>query len=144
KTLAMGGASPRVKGGCFVTLWDVQKDKLIGGTKEAKQDEAGSDLGEAANALAFSPDGKWLAAACMDGKLRLFDGRTGELKKVWDDDSGRWWVVFSPDSKTLVSQSRDKTVKVWDVETANVSRTLKGNKASVMAAAFSPDGKLFA
>ena len=29
KTLAMGGASPRVEGGCFVKLWDVQKEKLI-------------------------------------------------------------------------------------------------------------------
>jgi len=96
------------------------------------------------NAIAFSPDGKLLAAACMDGKLRLFDGRTGELKKVWDDDSGRWWVVFSQDGKTVVSQSADKTVKVWDVETAKVQRTLEGNKAAVMAAAFSPDGKLFA
>jgi WD40 repeat protein len=52
--------------------------------------------------------------------------------------------VFSPDGKTLVSQSSDKTVKVWDVETAKVLRTLQGNKAWVMAAAFSPDGKLFA
>lgn len=142
KTLAMGGASPRVKGGCFLKLWDVQKEKRIGGTKETTEAEGG--LGEAVNSLAFSPDGKLLAAACMDGKLRLFDGRTGELKKVWDDDSGRWWVVFSPDSKTLVSQSSDKTVKVWDVEKAKVLRTLQGNKASVIAAAFSPDGKFFA
>lgn len=144
KTIAMGGASPRVKGDCFVKLWDVQKDKLIGGTKESK--EAEGDLGEAANDLAFSPDGKLLAAACMDGKVRLFDGRTGELKKVWDDDRGTpaWWIVFSPDSKTLVSRSQDKTVKVRDVETAKVLRTLQGNKAWVTAAAFSPDGKLFA
>jgi RNA polymerase sigma factor (sigma-70 family) len=145
KTLAMGGASPRVKGGCFLKLWDVQKEKLIGGTKETKQDEVGSDLDEAVTSLAFSPDGNLLAAACMDGKLRLFDGRTGEFKTVWDDDSARAaWIVFSPDGKTLVSQSRDKTVKVWDVETAKVLRTLEGNKGWFLAAAFSPDGKLFA
>jgi RNA polymerase sigma factor (sigma-70 family) len=145
KTLAMGGTSPRVKGGCFLKLWDVQKEKLIGGTKETKEADGGSGFPEAVTSLAFSPDGKLLAAGCADGKLRLFDGRTGELTKVWDDDVARaWWVVFSPDGNTLVSQSQDKTVKVWDVQTAKVLRTLQGNKASVMAAAFSPDGKLFA
>jgi RNA polymerase sigma factor (sigma-70 family) len=145
KTLAMGGASPRVEGGCFVKLWDVQKEKMIGGTKLAKEAKAGATLGEAANSLAFSPDGKRLAAGCMDGKLRLFDGPTGDLKKVWDDDMARFpCVVFSPGGQTLVSQGRDGTVKVWDVETAEVLRTLQGHKASVTAAAFSPDGKLFA
>jgi WD40 repeat protein/predicted DNA-binding protein (UPF0251 family) len=145
KILAMGGASPRVKGSCFLKLWDVQKEKLIGGTKETKEADVDSGFPEAVTSLAFSPDGKLLAAGCADGKLRLFDGRTGELKKVWDDDVARaWWVVFSPDGKTLVSQSQDKTVKVWDVQTAKVLRTLQGNKASVTAAAFSPDGKLFA
>jgi WD40 repeat protein len=143
KTLAMGGASPRVKGGCFLKLWDVQKETLIGGTKETKEADGGSGFPEAVTSLAFSPDGKLLAAGCTDGKLRLFDGRTGELKKVWDDMARFAFVVFSPDGETLVSQSRDRTVKVWDVETAKVRRTLQGNKASV-AAAFSPDGRLCA
>jgi len=145
KTLALGGANARAEGGCFLTLLDIQKNKLIGGTKETRAAEARSDISEHVTSLAYSPDGKLLAAGCADGKVRLFDGRTGALKKVWDNDSARaMWVIFSPDSKTLVSQSRDRTVKIWDVETAKVRRTLKGNKAWVVAVAFSPDGKLFA
>jgi WD40 repeat protein len=81
----------------------------------------------------------------MDGKLRLFDGQTGKLKKTWDDDSARAnWITFSPDGKTLLSESMDKTLKVWDVATAKVHRTLKGNEAWVNAVAFSPDGKFLA
>jgi WD40 repeat protein len=145
KTLAMGGASPRVKGGCFLKLWDVQKQKLIGGTKETKEAESDSGFPETVTSLAFSPDGNLLAAGCMDGKLRLFDGRTGDLRKVWDDEFARFpCVVFSRDGKTLVSQSRNGMVKVWDVEKAKVLRTLQGNKAWVTTAALSPDGKFFA
>src|SRR5262249_27282953 len=53
-------------------------------------------------------------------------------------------VGFSPDGKTLVSGCMDKTVKFWDVETGKLRRTPEGNKATVMALAFSRDGRFFA
>jgi RNA polymerase sigma factor (sigma-70 family) len=139
-SLALGGSSGAK---AFVRLWDVQKQKMMGGT------EGG---GARVHCLAFSIDGKQLVTGDENGKVRLFDGRTGAGVRDFEGhgplrSGGEQCVTgvgFSPDGKTLVSGSQDKTLKLWDVETGKLLRNLEGNKARVSALAFSPDGKLFA
>src|SRR5207244_3088822 len=82
KTLAFGGNSHLVVGGSYVKLWDVQNEKMKGGTKFAADTVMAVRDGDVGR-LAFSPDGKLLAAADRHGQLRLFDGETGDLKQVW-------------------------------------------------------------
>jgi WD40 repeat protein len=119
-------------------LWDVEKEKLI--NRKPKKDEPALKL---MRSLAFSPDGQWIAAGQKDGKIRLFDGRTGEPKAVFDDHSAAVHaIIFSPDSKSLASVSQDHTVKLWDVPAKKLRHTLQKNK--LWAVAFSPDGKLLA
>ena len=79
----------------------------------------------------FSPDGKFLASACIATILRQGADKT---VKLWDGFDGTWKATFeghiggisdvswSSDSKYLVSGSDDKTLKIWDVFT--VSRLL--------------------
>jgi RNA polymerase sigma factor (sigma-70 family) len=141
--LALGGKSGSGDDGAFVRLWDVQKQKLIGGT-------AGG--GYRVSCLAFSRDGRQLATGDENGKVRLLDGLTGAARRDFEGhvplrSGGEQCVTgvgFSPDSKTLVSGCMDKTVKLWDVETGKLQGTLEGNKAPVRAFAFSRDGRLFA
>ena len=71
---------------------------------------------DAANFIAYSPDGKTLAGVGDDDQIRLWDVKTGKLKRTY---SGHTWLVesiaFSPDSKTLASGSWDGTILLWDV-----------------------------
>jgi RNA polymerase sigma factor (sigma-70 family) len=148
KRLALGGYQL----GYCVKLWDVQNKKLLGGTKSRESKPVADpsqpvdpDYKTAVTCLAFSPDGKMLAAGDRDAKIRLFDGMTGEAKGVLDDHRGRvTGVAFPADGKTLLSTSEDKTVKIWDIPSGKVRKTLEGHKGEILSAALSADGKLLA
>lgn len=102
---------------------------------------------ETVRSVAFSKDGKLLAAA---GGL---PARKGEVK-IWDVDQRKvvgtidghadciYAVAFSPDGKSIATSSYDKLIKLWNVETGKEIRTLKDHIDAVYAVAFTPDGKL--
>jgi len=143
KTLALGGGNhPRTDNGAFVQLWvpgDAEANRRHPGWpgKTARRPPAADDAKRGfVTCLAFSPDGKLLAAGDLDGKIRLYDGQTCEPKQVLDEHREMVnQIVFSLDGKTLVSGSYDKTAKLWDVPTAKVRQTLAGIEDHVMAVA---------
>lgn len=66
--------------------------------------------------VAFSPDGKYLAAGSLDTVVRIWDAETGQLlDKLKGHEDSVYSVAFSPDSKFLVSGSLDKTLKMFDI-----------------------------
>jgi WD40 repeat protein len=72
----------------------------------------------AARAVAFSPDGKWLASAGLDGVVLLsgVDAKPDEAPlELLDHTAGIECLVFSPDSKFLASGSIDSKVRLHDV-----------------------------
>jgi WD40 repeat protein len=67
--------------------------------------------------VAFSPDGKLLAAGCHDGAIRLWNAASGAvLRDVPGHELTVSRLAFSPDGKLLASASADTTVLLWDVE----------------------------
>ena len=66
--------------------------------------------------VAFSPDGKVLAASHDDTIIHLWDMQTYTVRRTLKghtDDVRS--VAFSPDGKTLVSGSQDGTLLLWEL-----------------------------
>jgi eukaryotic-like serine/threonine-protein kinase len=95
--------------------------------------------------VAFSPDGKCVAAALDQAGVKLWDVTTGRIVRTCYSASGAWSVGFSPDGKHLASGHTTGTVSLWDPATGRLLRTLEGrHRLGVQEVAFSPDGRLLA
>jgi WD40 repeat protein/Tfp pilus assembly protein PilF len=95
--------------------------------------------------IAFSPDGKTLAASRGRADVQLWDLETRQLRATLAGHSEIiYHLAFSPDGRTLATGSWDSTVRLWHVATAQPLVTLKGHRGAIYCVAFSPDGKTLA
>ena len=101
-----------------------------------------------------SQDGSSLATGTREGRIRLWDTKTG--RRTLDlkghavighserEDRSILALAFSPDGKIIASGCIDNTVQLWDTEKGVKLATLRGHKGWVTAVAFSADGKTLA
>lgn len=68
-------------------------------------------------AVAFSPDGGWLATGDHDGNVQIWNARTGRPLMRFAHLGPVHGAAFSPDRRRLATGSSDQTSRVWDVYT---------------------------
>ena len=66
-------------------------------------------------AVAFSPDGQFLATASLDNTARLVAVADGRERARITYDAEVYAVAFSPDGQFLATASRDKTARIVTV-----------------------------
>src|SRR5258707_1145210 len=67
-------------------------------------------------ALAWSPDGRTLAAGAQDGAVRLWDER-GAHRAFATRSSVVTGIAWSPDGRSLATTTGEPAVKLWRVAT---------------------------
>ncbi|BAY07666.1 NB-ARC domain-containing protein [Calothrix sp. NIES-2098] len=94
------------------------------------------------NAIALTPDGKYVISGSYDKTLKVWNWQTGELLRTLKGHSDSVnAVALSADGKYAISGSSDTTFKVWNWQTGELLRTIEGHSSWVNAVALSADGK---
>jgi hypothetical protein len=157
KTLATGSTQyidvDHVYG--VVHLWDTSTGKQLRNLRTGM-------LSNPVSALAYSPDGKYLAAGSRGrrvgpgagerapGQVQVWRTATLEEVGIW---STQWCPVealsFSPDGKRLTSVGGDNEkaigeIVIWDMESGKAKLRFEKQDVAVHAVTFSADGKMLA
>lgn len=123
----------------LVAVWDLQEGRRVATL---------ALLRLKAEALAISPDGRFVACGSWYGELHLWEVASGERVRTWrsaDPQRSKRspeFLVFAPDARAL-AVGWDGAVEVWDVDHGVLRRTLTAS-TGVRLAAFSPDGRFLA
>ena len=96
-------------------------------------------------AVAWSPDGQYIASAGDDQTVQVWNATTGDTIITYRGHSD--WVravAWSPDGQYIASAGADRTVQVWNATTGDTIITYRGHSDWVRAVAWSPDGQYIA
>lgn len=122
-----------------VKLWDVATGDRL--------DTFGQPTKEQ-NSVAFSPNGKFVAAGGVDNRVRVWsisdsgqEGTNPILYARFAHEGPVLKVLFSPNGRLLVSSSQDLRIKIWETQTFTQIAVLDPQPDWSAALAFSPDSR---
>jgi WD40 repeat protein len=133
-----GGLRPVLE----IRLWDAESGRSLSRLRPAVHRGPGG-----LDALAFSPNGRWIAAGVSDHpeyRIEIWDLETRSAVRVLTGhEHSIEALAFSIDG-LLASASYDKSVRLWNREAGDALRILGHHGDRVVSVCFSADGSLVA
>lgn len=96
--------------------------------------------------IKYSPNGKLIASAGWDKKIKIWHSESGDLiNTIEGHKAGVNTLAFTPDGQVLISADEDKNIKLWKLNgQPKLIKTLTEHTDSIKAITVSPDAQLIA
>ncbi len=121
-----------------VRLWNSET-----GAEEQERFQGGTP--DSFYALDWSPDGRQLAVATTDARIRLWETLKGQKAEILGGHSLELTAVaWSPDGRELATAGNGAPPRIWDTRTGELRGSLSHLERTVLALTWRPDGKVLA
>jgi WD40 repeat protein len=122
-----------------IVLWDVEPGDNGRKAEFSPRTRLPGHGNEDVLALAFCPDGRWLASSGNDSTVRIWNVSNGQLQRTIQETRSVWCVTFAPDGR-LIWGTEEGEIKISAIDTDSAPVVLTGHYDCVRSIALSPDG----
>jgi len=91
--------------------------------------------------LALSPDGETVITGTVDGRVNVWNAKTGQ--RLFSVPSGSGFVrstAIRPDNQEFLTATDEPAIRVWNMKTGAMTRLLQGHSTAVWSALYNTNG----
>ncbi len=112
-----------------VKLWNADTYELI---REWKAESA-------VRSIAFSANGRLIAAGDRAGLIHIYDIESGEEIQTRSQNGSIFGIAYSSDGKLIATVGTDRVVRVWDANSLEERQSFTGHDGPIYNVAFAPN-----